>query len=241
MKRLSKRKITKIIHLLFVLFVAIVGYIQLEKTGNIPQSTTLPRVTTSDAGNALALLEVKGRAPKTGYTRTQFSEGWAPISTCDVRNLVLARDMVNVTYVPKTCNVASGTLNDPYTGKTVSFVRGPGTSTLVQIDHVVSLSDAWQKGAQQLPATDRFALANDMLNLLAVDGAVNQAKGDGDAATWLPPNKLYRCSYVARQIAIKQKYGLWVTAAEYRSMATVLASCPGQVLPTTPVTPLLRQ
>jgi hypothetical protein len=102
---------------------------------------------------------------------------------------------------------------------------------LVQIDHVVALSDAWQKGAQQLSAETRRAFANDSLNLLAVDGATNQGKGDGDAATWLPPNKPYRCSYAARQVAVKAKYGLWVTSPERDALGRILATCPSQRLP----------
>ncbi|MFC7657082.1 HNH endonuclease family protein [Pseudonocardia benzenivorans] len=125
----------------------------------------------------------------------------------------------------------TGSLHDPYTGKNISFVRGQGTSEAVQIDHVVALSDAWQKGAQQLDPATRTLLGNDPLNLLAVDGPTNQSKGDGDAATWLPPTKSYRCDYVARQVAVKQKYGLWVTAAERDAIAGVLAGCPGEPLP----------
>ena len=98
----------------------------------------------------------------------------------------------------------------------------------MQIDHVVALSDAWQKGAQQWDATKRRAFANDPLELLAVDGPTNARKGDGDAATWLPPRKSFRCAYVARQIAVKARYGLWVTQAEHDAMARVLERCPGQ-------------
>lgn len=41
-------------------------------------------------GNSTALdelnkLEVKGRAPKTGYTRKQFGNGWGKIDGCSVR------------------------------------------------------------------------------------------------------------------------------------------------------------
>ena len=91
--------------------------------------------------------------------------------------------------------------------------------------------DAWQKGAAQWPAGKRLAFANDPLNLLAVDAGTNRSKGDGDAATWLPPNKSYRCAYVARQVAVKAKYGLWVTAAERDAMVRVLSTCPGMRLP----------
>ena len=129
------------------------------------------------------------------------------------------------------CQVTRGVLNDPYTGKVITFVRGGSTSANVQIDHVVALGDAWQKGAQQLSSKEREQLANDPLELLAVDGPANQQKSDGDAATWLPSNKPFRCQYVARQIAVKQKYKLWVTSAEKDAMNRVLAACPDQGLP----------
>lgn len=168
----------------------------------------------------------------TGYNREQFGSGWAAVGNCDMREHILARDMAGVTYRSATdCTVMRGTLNDPYTGKVINFVRGPDTSGDVQIDHVVALGDAWQKGAQQLLPETRGQLYNDPLELLAVDGSANQQKGDGDAATWLPPNKAYRCRYVARQIAVKQKYHLWVTAAEHDAMQRILNTCPGQVLP----------
>lgn len=169
-------------------------------------------------------LDVKGRAPKTGYARSQFGDGWQLRDGCDMRNRVLARDL-RATVVDNRCRVVSGVLNDPYTGKTIQFVRGKETSDDVQIDHVVSLSNAWQTGAQQLSQAEREMLANDPLELLAVDGMANQEKGDGDAATWLPKNKQFRCQYVSRQIDIKTKYRLWVTDAERRAMSTALATC----------------
>lgn len=184
------------------------------------------------AAEALQQLEVKGRAPKTGYKRTQFGQGWQDQGACDVRNHILKRDLQNVvTRSDVDCTVLTGTLQDPYTGKAISFTRGETTSDDVQIDHVVALSDAWQKGAQSLSEQDRIRFANDPLNLLAVDGPSNEKKSDSDAATWLPPNKDYRCRYIARQVAVKQKYKLWVTEAEHDAMARVLAICPTQQLP----------
>lgn len=185
---------------------------------------------TPDASQVLATLSIKGKAPKTGYQRTQFSNGWARIGACDLRNIILRRDLINP-QVDDACKVTSGQLNDPYTGRALTFMRGPGTSDAVQIDHVVALSNAWQTGAQQLTVDQRHALANDPLNLLAVDGKANQQKSDADAATWLPPNKPFRCQYVARQIAVKQAYQLWVVPAEAAAMQQVLANCPGQLLP----------
>lgn len=178
----------------------------------------------------LDALTVKGRAAKTGYSREEFGNGWVDTdhNGCDTRDDVLARDLTDVTFKPGTqdCVVLTGTLDDPYGGATISFTRGQGTSEAVQIDHVVALSDAWQKGARSWDAAKRVEFANDPLELLAVDGPTNSAKGDGDAATWLPPDRGYRCTYVQRQVEVKAKYGLWVTPAERDAMAGVLADCP---------------
>lgn len=187
------------------------------------------------AADALAALPVKGRAPKTGYSRDEFGQRWADVDRngCDQRNDVLARDLTGETFKPGTrdCVVLTGVLADPYTGRTIPFTRGQDTSTAVQIDHVVALSDAWQKGARQLDPQTRERLGNDPLNLLAVDGPTNSGKGDGDAATWLPPQRGYRCAYVARQVAVKAKYGLWVTQAEHDAIGRILGGCPGEPIP----------
>lgn len=191
--------------------------------------------TLSAPGGAIVALEqlpVKGRAPKTGYSREEFGPSWKDVDEngCDTRNDILARDLDFEVLGSDGCTVESGTLQDPYTGSVITFRRGQDTSRLVQIDHIVALSDAWQKGAQGIDEGLRTALANDPTNLLAVDGTTNQRKGDSDAATWLPPNRGYRCSYVARQITVKQRYELWVTEAEKQAMADVLSTCPDQGL-----------
>lgn len=117
-------------------------------------------------------------------------------------------------------------ISTPPPAATIEFERGQKTSALVQIDHVIALSDAWQKGAQQLTPDQRKELANDPLNLWAADGLTNGSKGDKDSASWLPPNKPFRCEYVARQTAVKAKYNLWVTQAEHDAIAGILTTCP---------------
>ncbi len=205
-----------------------------------PPATASPVITVAsapaadDALRKLNTLAVKGRAPKTGYDRDLFGQAWSDDVTvdgghngCDTRNDILRRDLTDITLKPGSngCAVLSGTLDDPYTGTTIRFVRGQGTSSAVQIDHVVALSDAWQKGAQQLSPQQRVDFANDPRNLQAVDGPTNQKKGAGDAATWLPPNKGYRCTYVSRQVEVKAAYRLWVTQAEKDAIIRVLSSC----------------
>lgn len=227
MKRVYK------IRLLAVSLVAIIGIasslvvqFELDRPTLPDQSNEI----TGDVATVLAQLPVKGRAPKTDYSRDQFGSGWSSYLGCDTRNTILRRDLTNV-VADKKCKVLSGTLKDPYTDVSVSFVRGEDTSDDVQIDHVVALSNAWQTGAQQLTRQQREDLANDPLELMAVDGRANQQKSDGDAATWLPPNKSFRCQYVARQVAVKKKYTLWVTQSEKDAIVRVLTACPGQTLP----------
>jgi hypothetical protein len=194
----------------------------------------------SRALSVLATLRVKGRAPMTGYSRAEFGSSWTDDSSaprghngCDTRNDILRRDLAEIVLKPGSngCTVASGVLHDPYTSRTIVFTRGVGTSTAVQIDHVVALGNAWQSGAQQWATATRVAFANDPLNLLAVDGSANEAKGDANAASWLPPNKAYRCAYVARQVAVKARYRLAVTASEHDAIARVLEGCPTKQTP----------
>jgi hypothetical protein len=181
----------------------------------------------------LGTLAVRGRAPKTGYSRAEFGAAWTDTDRngCDTRDDILRRDLTGVTLRAGThrCVVVAGTLAGPYTGRTISFAKSDASA--VQVDHVVSLSDAWQTGAQSWPAAKRLAFANDPLDLLAVAGSANAAKSDSDAASWLPPNKGYRCAMVARQTAVKAKYGLWVKPAERDAIARVLAACPALLAP----------
>lgn len=202
---------------------------------HVTQVSDIQGADSDDTLTALEALPVKGKAPKTGYKRKNFGPAWADTDRngCDTRNDVLNRDLSSVSHKPGThdCKVKTGNLVDPYTGKDISFTAGKTTSSAVQIDHVVSLSNAWQTGAQQLSDDEKKELANDPLNLLAVDGPTNQGKSDGDAATWLPSNKQFRCDYVSRQVAVKTNYRLWVTQAEKNAIAGVLEGCPGEVLP----------
>jgi hypothetical protein len=200
-------------------------------TRSTTTSAVHPGATTALA--ALATLQVKGRAPMTGYVRTaRFGAAWLDVDRngCDTRDDILRRDLTSAGG--SRCTVRTGVLHDPYTRATIHFVRGVQTSAAVQIDHVVPLGDAWQTGAQGWTQAKRIALANDPINLFAVDGPTNEQKSDSDAASWLPPNKAFRCAYVAHQVGVKQAYGLWVTVAEKAAMQRVLSACPTMGAPT---------
>lgn len=198
------------------------------------ESSSEASASTASSGQLLATtvlshLEIKGRAPKTGYSRDEFYSGWPTIEGCSLRQRIIKREMGDTaTLADNDCTVISGEFDEPYTGSHLVFHQKSDFTTGVQIDHVVALSDAWQKGAQYMSADTRYQIATDPLNLLAVDSKANQGKSDGDAATWLPSNKAFRCQYIARQISVKYKYSLWVTQAEHDTMAQILTTCPNE-------------
>ncbi len=199
--------------------------------GSVADTIAAPAAASQQALDGLA---VKGRAPKTGYERELFGTAWSDDVTvefghngCDTRNDILRRDLDTVVIKKGThgCVAVSGLLRDPYSGADIDFVRGQDTSRRVQIDHVVPLADAWQKGAQAWDAETRRNFANDPRNLLAVDGRLNQQKQAGDAATWLPPNRAFRCEYAQKIIEVKAAYGLWITEAEKAALSGLLDTC----------------
>ncbi|WP_082097517.1 GmrSD restriction endonuclease domain-containing protein [Demequina silvatica] len=219
------------------------GTLQTDPTAasSPPAATTTPtrtaeataspeRIEHGTAYAALLALDVKGRAPKTGYSREEFGEAWADVdgNGCDTRNDMLQLRLTDQ-VLAGTCTVLSGDLADPFTGTWIAFERGGASE--VDIDHLVALSDAWQKGAARWDRSTREAFANDPLNLEPVDAGANRQKGDSDAATWLPAHTPFRCQYVARQVAVKDKYDLWVTQAELDAMIRVLDTCPEEPLP----------
>lgn len=230
MEKYNKRRLVIAVIALIIFSTVIILNTPIESDSDTAAPDKQVKTDGATAITVLKTLAIKGRAPKTDYSREQFGNGWATTNGCDTRNIILNRDLENV-IINESCQVVSGILHDPYTGKIINFARGSETSGAIQIDHVVALSDAWQKGAQQLSQAERINLANDPLELLAVDGTANQDKSDGDAATWLPSNKSFRCQYIARQIAVKQKYKLWATQAEYDVMDKILNKCPEQLLP----------
>ncbi len=199
------------------------------------------RTQISKALKAAKQLPVAGWAAHDGYSRDQFGGRWKDLdgNGCDTRNDILRRDLKKVVMSSSRCRVIGGVFTDPYSGKRTTFAETCtfGTcpmSTAIQIDHVVALSNAWVTGAQSLPYATRVELANDPLELIAVSSSLNDQKSDSDASAWLPPRVSYQCAYVARQVAVKRKYHLWVTPSEKATMISVLKkrSCSKVALPT---------
>ncbi|BBX23356.1 hypothetical protein MTER_27670 [Mycolicibacter terrae] len=200
----------------------------------LPTTSRALTSTSSPASAKLSALPIKGRAPKTNYDRALFGSPWSDDVTvdgghngCDTRNDILRRDLTGAGFRPgrKACIVLSGILNDPYTGETILYQRGPGSSNRIQIDHIVPILDAWQKGAQDWNYMTRRNFANDPINLQTTTAAVNDQKGSSDAASWLPPRTSYRCTYATRIVDVKTRYGLWITQPEHDALARILDAC----------------
>lgn len=176
-----------------------------------------------------------------GYDREKYFGGWASngCGSATTRDTILARDLKGAVKNSK-CQVTSGTLSDPYTGRTIQFRRGRNTSSVVQIDHVVALLDAWESGARDWDQAKRVEYANSPDVLLASDGPANMAKGSGLDVNgtslyrsqhsgapdiWMPDNKAYRCDYMAKRATIKSKWGLTMTPREKQQTVSVLSQC----------------
>ncbi len=224
-----------VLAIVVVIIGIVAAYIAPQVSTTVSQATGSSYTASGTAAQTLESLTVNDNtSTQKAYNRDYFGfrETDDDNDGCDARDEVLNRDLTNVEYsYGSSCQVWSGVLKDPYTGKTINFQRGVNTSAEVQIDHVVALNNAWESGASTWSSSQLYAYGNDMYNLLAVDGSANQEKSDASADEWLPSNTSYQCEYVARQIGVKDKYSLTVTTAEKQAMLKVLSSCPGQGIP----------
>lgn len=170
-----------------------------------------------------------------GYSRdSQFGDWQKSSALCGygtTRDYVLKRDMTNV-VMNRYCKVQSGDFQDPYTGESMYFVKGEKTSTLVQIDHVVAVQDAWASGLWRSSRSgERITYYNDPDVLQAADSSSNEAKGAGvdwdapSSPVWLPDNTAWHCDYMAKRAYIKHKYDLTMSSAEKMQTVSLLAQC----------------
>lgn len=230
-KSVRRRLVSLFRSVIIVIGLSILGAWAYQLHISSVDKVTIEQAQPNTALAELSKLPVKERETGDDYERSLFSSSWASWRDCNVRQKILNRDIQNAKLGANGCTVISGTLNDPYSGQTIELTTKSAVSSKVQIDHVVALSNAWQTGARYLTADERKQLANDDLELIAVSSSANQDKSDGDASEWLPDNQAFRCPYIARQIAVKLKYRLWVTPAEKSAMINVLQDCPNEPLP----------
>ncbi len=197
-----------------------------------PSASPPPRAERARA--ELDRLVVRARPNGTeGYRRDAFGSDWVDTDDngCNQRDDVLLRDAVPGTTRVQTqgaCDhdVVAGTWHDPYTGRTLTFtdLKDLRQAEAIQIDHVVPLAEAWVSGARRWSRTRREAFANDLDELLAVDGPTNMSKGDGDPASWRP-RRGYQCTYARRWIAVKTRYRLEIDGSEKAALNQMLGLC----------------
>ena len=191
-----------------------------------PAASTIPGA--AAALSSLAAVPVSGQFVAS-YDRAAFGQAWADTdhNGCDTRNDALRADLTAVTVKPGTdgCVVLSGTLSDPYTGRTLQFVRGYRTSELVPIDHVVPLGYAWQHGAATWTPAQREHFANDLAELQPTDEASNTAKSDSGPGEWMPQNKADWCRYDTRWVQLLTTYKLSAAPADKTALRATLTGC----------------
>lgn len=208
----------------------------------IPQVTGSPSVISTQEPSpedlqalfAAQNLVERGRSASTNYSRDAFGSAWKDVDRngCDTRNDILGRDFTTAIFKAGTngCKVIGGTWTDPYSNESYTFTEQPSGA---QIDHVVALSNAWQMGADLWTDEKRTEFANDPINLLVTVASLNAQKSDSNAASWLPPYKPGRCDFIARQVAVKTKWELFVTTSEKTTMVGILSKpeCSETALP----------
>lgn len=194
---------------------------------DVPSSPSPSPSNTSVSSNALVVaqgLPVRGRATDTNYSREAFGSAWKDVDRngCDTRNDILQRDFTTSILKSGTgdCKVIGGTWTDPYSNESYTFDQAPSGA---QVDHVVSLKNAWQMGADLWTDQMRVEFANDPLNLRVTIASLNQQKSDSNAASWLPPYKPGRCFFIATQVAVKAKWELYVTDSEKDVFLSILS------------------
>jgi hypothetical protein len=196
--------------------------------------TTKAPVAATTARVRLRLLVVTPRPrPASDYRRDAFGSSWEDTdgNGCNQRDDVLLRDAVTGSVKvgrQGSCDhdVLAGTWIDPYSGRkhVQTNMKDISQAEAVQIDHIVPLGEAWLSGARGWSAQRREAFANDLGELLAVDGPTNASKGDSDPAAWRP-RKGYQCRYALRWIGIKYKWKLRVDPSEVSALKQMLAYC----------------
>src|SRR5699024_2816943 len=185
----------------------------------VPDGAWLESGSTNIDPQQLASLDVAEQdRSEDDYERDEFGGGWASVGDgCDTGDPVLHRDLGEITYENgSACEATDGTLHDPYTGTTIEG----NLSEDVQIDHVVSLGDAWYSGAEDWSAQKREAFANDPANLVAVDASANMSKSDDSISEWFPdwdaPSETAECRYASQYVDMLATYDLSVTRDDYK-------------------------
>lgn len=153
------------------------------------------------------------------YDRSAFG-GWddSDEDCLNTRHETLqARSLDEAEPSPGGCSIVAGQWNDLYTGNVVT------ASNELDIDHIVPLRWAWERGAYRWDSDKRQEFANDPANLLPVSASANRSKGASGPLDWLPPNESFACEYVLRFDRVIDRYEFSLPASETERLENLIA------------------
>lgn len=189
----------------------------LDSGGRLPAN--LPRSAIPERTAPSAVLPQRSAAA--GYERSRFGSGWEDVDgDCqDSRaEALIASSTTTVRFADsRRCRVVTGRWISAFTGEVIQ------NASNIDIDHLVPLKWAWDRGAASWSQSRREVFANDPVNLLPVEASLNRSKGAQGPESWLPPAK--QCGYVARFVRVVRSYKLVPTHAEEEAFQSLLQGC----------------
>ncbi len=218
---------------------------------DVPSTVPVPR-SADNAGFQAAGLAALGSVPtldsrpfRAGYDREcgkdkdgkvrlcVFGPAWTDDTVapgghngCDTRNDLLKATLTDITFKGTSkCVVQSGHLaHEPYTGKSVDFLRGGSISQQLDVDHVVPLKVIWDYNGADWTLEKRTAVANDPMNLILASPSQNRQKGDKTPSEWMPASKDFACEYASKYAGVAAAYGLPMSVADKDSLTLALTN-----------------
>lgn len=164
----------------------------------------------------------EGRAFVSLYNRDDWEHWTDDDGDCQTvrHELLISTSKRDVTFTRRDqCIVKTGLWVGLYSAK--SFTN----ASELQIDHVVPLKWAHGHGGATWSKEKKRRFANDPINLLAVQGTLNQSKGAKGPDEWLPPNHPYRCQYIVHFNRVVEHYGLAYIPSEKRIVDRLVKAC----------------
>ena len=171
---------------------------------------------------ALDEAEEQGRYFVSLYNRKDWPHWLDEDSDCqNLRHeLLISTSKSKVTFkTNKQCLVFSGAWYDPFSDETYTV------STDLDLDHIVPLKFAHGRGGDKWPRAKKQRFANDVENLILVQASLNRQKGAKGPDEWLPPNHQFRCQYIAKFVAVMNKYTLSFIPSEQHIVNRQLEAC----------------
>jgi hypothetical protein len=134
--------------------------------------------------------------------------------------VLIRESQVEVTFKDeKECVVVAGLWVDAYTGLTYE------QASSMDVDHIVPLAWANDRGGHTWDPQQRERFANDMENLTAVHASSNRSKGSKVFDQWLPAQTDFACEYMELFANVVSKYELSLHEDEVSRFEEIHEGC----------------